>query len=166
MYEATRRRRRPTATATCDGHGDDAEAGGGEIRRRWQRRRGGRRAGGGHSAGRGPLCRFLGFFKKNKFSSPSASTALSESFPECAISGSRGRRLPRGALSRTLFPESCTQGRIPRVQLVFPRVHLAPGEDPVSCSEHPSAVWTTGATVYKTGQQRKELTHRPPCSHN
>jgi hypothetical protein len=29
----------------------------------------------------------------------------------------------------TLFPESCTQGRLPRVQLVLPRVQLAPGED-------------------------------------
>jgi hypothetical protein len=40
----------------------------------------------------------------------------------------------RGALSQTLFPKSCTRGRIPRVQLVFPRVHLTPGEDPVSRS--------------------------------
>jgi hypothetical protein len=74
------------------------------------------------------------FFLKNKISSPSASTPLGESFPECAISGSRGRRLPREALSRTLFPESCTRGRLPRVQPVLPRVHLAPGEDPVSRS--------------------------------
>jgi hypothetical protein len=28
----------------------------------------------------------------------------------------------------------------------------------------PPAVWTTGATVYKTGQQRKKLIHKSPVS--
>jgi hypothetical protein len=29
----------------------------------------------------------------------------------------------------------------------------------------PPAVWTIGAAVYKTGQQRKKLTHKAPRSH-
>jgi hypothetical protein len=30
----------------------------------------------------------------------------------------------------------------------------------------PPTVWTTNAAVYKTGQQRKKLTHKAPCNHN
>jgi hypothetical protein len=63
---------------------------------------GGRPAGGGHSArppaGGRPNADFWDFFEKNKISSPSAFTPLGESFRECAISDSRGMRLPRGAL--------------------------------------------------------------------
>jgi hypothetical protein len=67
------------------------------------------------------------FFKKIHNSSPSASSPLSEAFPECAIFGTRGRSLPHEPLPRTLFLESRTRGRLPRVQ-------LAPGEDPASRS--------------------------------
>jgi hypothetical protein len=52
---------------------------------------------------------------------------LGEYFPECAILDSRGSRLPRGALPRILFPESCTRGRLPRVQLALPRVQSCSG---------------------------------------
>jgi hypothetical protein len=34
----------------------------------------------------------------------------------------------------------------------------------VSYTPPPRAVWTTGTTVYKTGQQRKKVTHKPPPS--
>jgi hypothetical protein len=77
------------------------------------------------------------FFKKKQKSSPSANMPLGEYFPECAILDSIcawGSRLPRGALPRTLFPESCTRGRLPRVQLALPRVQPALGEHPVSRS--------------------------------
>ena len=69
-------------------------------------------------------------------SSPSASTALGKAFPECTIFDTRGRRLSRGRISRRLFPECCTQGRLPRVQLGLPRVQLALGEAASSsCSD-------------------------------
>jgi hypothetical protein len=72
---------------------------------------------------------------------------LGEFFPECAILDSRGSRLPRGALPRILFPESCTRGRLPRVQLALPRVQPALGEDPVSCSVDGSAKWQLGRSL-------------------
>ena len=68
-------------------------------------------------------------------SSPSASTALGKAFPECTIFDTRGRRLSRERISRRLFPECCTRGRLPRVQLGLPRVQLALGEASSSCSE-------------------------------
>ena len=46
---------------------------------------------------------------------PSASTALGKAFPECTIFGTRRRRLSRERISRRLFPECCTLGRLPRV---------------------------------------------------
>ena len=67
-------------------------------------------------------------------SSPSASTALGKAFPECTIFDTRGRCLSRGRISRRLFPECCTRGRLPRVQLGLPRVQLALGEASSSCS--------------------------------
>jgi hypothetical protein len=81
------------------------------------------------------------FFKKKTTdgtdgvkSSPSAKTALGEGFPECTIFGSRGRPLSRERHPRRLFPECCTRGRLPRVLLPLPRVHLALGEASDSCS--------------------------------
>jgi len=68
-------------------------------------------------------------------SSPSARTALGKAFPECMIFGSQGRRLSREEIPRRLFPECCTRGRLPRVQLGLPRVHLALGEATPSRSE-------------------------------
>ena len=68
-------------------------------------------------------------------SSPSASTALGKAFPECTIFDTRGRRLSRGRISRRLFPECCTRGRLPRVQLGLLRVQPALGEASSSCSE-------------------------------
>jgi hypothetical protein len=56
-------------------------------------------------------------------SSPSARTTLGKAFPECTSFGSRGRRLYREEIPRALFPECCTRGRLPRVQLSLPRVH-------------------------------------------
>jgi hypothetical protein len=50
----------------------------------------------------GPQCRV--WFFLNKKSSSSASSPLGEAFPECAIFGFRGRRLPRETLPQTLFP--------------------------------------------------------------
>jgi hypothetical protein len=82
---------------------------------------------------RGPQCQAWDL-KKQK-SSPSAFTPLGEVFPECAIFGSRGRWLHRETIPRTLFPKSCTWGRLPRVQLVRPQVQRAPGEDPGSRSD-------------------------------
>jgi hypothetical protein len=80
-------------------------------------------------------------FQKNKAggtdgvnSSPSARTALGEGFPECAILDTRGRPFSRERHPRRLFPECCTGGRLPRVFLPLPRVHLALGEASVSCS--------------------------------
>ena len=67
-------------------------------------------------------------------SSPSASTALGKAFPEYTIFDTRGRRLSRGWISRRLFPECCTRGRLPRVQLGLPRVQLVLGEANSSCS--------------------------------
>jgi hypothetical protein len=70
------------------------------------------------------------FFKKtldgtdNIKSSPSARTTLGEGFPECTIFGTRGRPLSRERHPRSLFPECCTWGRLPRVFLGLPRVHL------------------------------------------
>jgi hypothetical protein len=61
-------------------------------------------------------------------SSPSATGALGEAFPESTIFGSRGRPLPREPLPRKLFPECCTRGRLPRVFLALPRVLEALGE--------------------------------------
>jgi hypothetical protein len=55
-------------------------------------------------------------------SSPCATVALGEAFPECMIFGTRGRPLPREPLPRKLFPECCTRGRLPRVFLALPRV--------------------------------------------
>jgi hypothetical protein len=80
-------------------------------------------------------------FQKNKAggtdgvnSSPSARTALGEGFPECAILDTRRRPLSRERHPRRLFPECCTRGRLPRVFLPLPRVHLALGGASVSCS--------------------------------
>ena len=67
--------------------------------------------------------------------SPSASTALGKAFPECTIFDTRERRLYRERISRRLFPECCTRGRLPRVQLGLPRVQLALGEASSSCSD-------------------------------
>ena len=92
--------------------------------------------------GRGFLPRVLHsgknfFFKKRRKrrrlvtngvnSSPSVSTALGKAFPECKIFGSRRRRLSREEIPRTVFPECCTRGRLPRV-------HLALGEASASRS--------------------------------
>jgi hypothetical protein len=69
------------------------------------------------------------FFKKNPVdgvkSSPSATVALGQAFPECTIFGTRGRALPREPLPRKPFPECCTRGRLPRVLLPLPRVPRA-----------------------------------------
>ena len=65
---------------------------------------------------------------------PSASTALGKAFPECTIFDTRGRRLSRERISRRLFPECCTRGRLLRVQLGLPQVQLALGEASSSCS--------------------------------
>jgi hypothetical protein len=77
-------------------------------------------------------------FKKNPVdgvkSSPSATVALGEAFPECTIFGTRGRALPREPLPRKLFSECCTRGRLPRVFLALPRVLEALGEAGGSCS--------------------------------
>ena len=67
-------------------------------------------------------------------SSPSASTALGKAFPECTIFDTRERRLYRERISRRLFPECCTRGRLPRVPLGLPRVQPALGESSGSCS--------------------------------
>jgi len=105
------------------------------------------------SRGRGCLPRVLHsgkiFFKKKEMtsaatngvnSSPSAWTALGEAFPEYTIFGSRGRRLSRKEIPRELFPECCTRGRLPRVQLGLPRVLLTLGEAAASCSGRSIAV--------------------------
>jgi hypothetical protein len=68
-------------------------------------------------------------------SSPSVVTALGEVFPECTIFGTRGRALSRERHPRRLFPECCTQGRLPRVFLRLPRVHLTLREAGVSSGE-------------------------------
>ena len=65
---------------------------------------------------------------------PSASTALGKAFSECTIFGTRERRLCRMRISRRVFPECCTRGRLPRVQLGLPRVQPALGESSGSCS--------------------------------
>ena len=67
--------------------------------------------------------------------SPSVRTAFGKAFPECTIFGSWGRRLSRKEIPRTLFPECCTRGRLPRVQLGLPRVHLTLGEVTASRSD-------------------------------
>jgi hypothetical protein len=61
-------------------------------------------------------------------SSPSVETALGKAFPECTIFGSRERRLFCEEIPQRLFPECCTRGRLLRVQLSLPRVHLALGK--------------------------------------
>jgi len=55
-------------------------------------------------------------------------------FSEYTIFGSRRRRLSREEIPRTLFPECCTRGRLPWVQLGLPRVHLTLGEATASRS--------------------------------
>ena len=65
---------------------------------------------------------------------PSASMALGKAFPECTIFGTRERRLCRMRISRRVFPECYTRGKLPRVQLGLPRVQLALGESSSSCS--------------------------------
>ena len=72
---------------------------------------------------------------------PSASTALGKAFPECTIFGTRERRLYRMRISRRVFPECCTWGRLPRVQLGLPRVQLALGEATGCCSAYPCLPW-------------------------
>ena len=69
--------------------------------------------------------------------SPSARMALGKDFPECTSFGSRGRRLYREEILRALFPERCTRGRLLRVQLGLPRMHLALGEATPSRSAAP-----------------------------
>ena len=59
--------------------------------------------------------------------SPSASTALGKAFPECTIFDTRGRRLSRERISRRLFPECCTRGRLLRVQLGLPECNRHSG---------------------------------------
>ena len=61
-------------------------------------------------------------------SSPSVETAIGKAFSKCTIFGSRRRRLSHKEIPRRLFPECCTRGRLPRVQLSLRRVHLALGE--------------------------------------
>jgi hypothetical protein len=88
-------------------------------------------------------------------SSPSAKTALGEGFPECTIFGTQGRPLSRERHRRRLFfPECCTRGRLPRVSLPLPRVHLALGEASVSrsascrqCPEITSVVFWSNTPV-------------------
>ena len=100
-------------------------------------------------------------------SSPSVSTALGEAFPECTIFDTRGRRLSRGRISRRLFPECYTRGRLPRVQLGLPRVQLALGEASSSCSDSTfDAISCRMAFVNSKNRMalcpRREKTIRPP----
>jgi hypothetical protein len=60
--------------------------------------------------------------------------ALGEGFPECVIFSTRGRHLSRERHPRSLFPECCTRGRLPRVFFPLPRVPDTLGEASVSCS--------------------------------
>jgi len=66
--------------------------------------------------------------------SPSVTTALGKAFSECTIFGSRGRRLSREEIPRTLVHKCCTRGSLPRVQLDLLRVHLTLGEVTTSSS--------------------------------
>jgi hypothetical protein len=66
-------------------------------------------------------------------SSPSDRTTLWEGFPECTIFGTRGGPLSCERHPRSLFPECCTWGRLSRVFLGLPWVHLTLGEAGGSC---------------------------------
>ena len=82
-------------------------------------------------------------------SSPNASTALAKAFTKCTIFDTRERRLSRGRISRRLFPECCTRGRLPRVQLAL-------GESSSSCSAYygwPDSVVSKSPKLKLTAKQ-------------